>query len=528
MVTMKEIYKEGSSFVLSRIAQIVCMVFIAVVAHLLWQSFGFNDVIAFVTLAAVLTACFLRLLMAPLNEAITRRPFLRSCLVHTRIIVCFSGFYVLIWLLLAISDKIIYQITTSFPESLVAIKDNLWLVMLAIVLCISFLIGRFFLALAYVMDNDSTLLSALRQIWMITRHKNILMTALGFYMFCFMLPSYVQDLSFVFTMFYYGILLPFSVFLYLKFSGKQPDVDDASVANLVVNPITRIVISALSIAWIIYWSYSATFYLWQKIFLSVVFGLIMFIIALVMFKLLPKRLRHKPSQPFNEYMDTVITSCKMQPEKIRTRYSYLNGAVAAALNNIIIIDPLTWNGLKNEEDAAKMLDLIKKKILPTMPPLRQELMIQIKNLLSVEVQAFILRHELGHVYYWHSTIRCLFLGIQYSFSIFMGLYSATLFTNNAYSEPYVAMLIGVLASIVIAVIINVIFGTRQEKAADLFAAQYSTKEEQEAFVQFIEQLEVVVVDCYRAMKRIRIPSQLLTGHPSSHKRAEYIRNFNKQ
>ena len=91
---------------------------------------------------------------------------------------------------------------------------------------------------------------------------------------------------------------------------------------------------------------------------------------------------------------------------------------------------------------------------------------------------------------------------------------------------FIGMIVGGMSDIVLTYASNIFFKLREEKKADIFAAEQSSAEEIEAAAQFFEQ-HLKLVDTYKEPNSLfaYLPSSVLTGHPDGTNRASYLRDL---
>lgn len=224
-----------------------------------------------------------------------------------------------------------------------------------------------------------------------------------------------------------------------------------------------------------------------------------------------------------------IKQCSMDPEKVSLRYGYAGDGVAMANYQTVIIDPILWQDCQQDAAAQAAIQVLQQFVLPGLAQDKKELNERIKLIITPAAQRFIFKHELGHVYYNYSFKKLLFLGATGFTVTVAGLTSAALLLPAA--GGMVAFVCGTLVAWLTDIIItyssNVLFKAREERNADLFAAQHSTPEEIEAAALFFEHYEKSAQQ-YRtehAGLLKYVPGIVLSGHPDGITRGAYLRKL---
>ena len=211
------------------------------------------------------------------------------------------------------------------------------------------------------------------------------------------------------------------------------------------------------------------------------------------------------------------------------RYAYTDDAVAMTLFNVIAVDQMLWSTIEDDPEALKAREVVEKYVLPNVPENKKEMHRVIKNNLTPNVQKFIFRHELAHVFYNYSYRRVLITSIIGAAAT--GIALTVAFNVKPILGGFVTILIsictGAIADILFSYATNFFFKSYEEKRADIFATRFSSKEEIEEAANFFEQYEQAARK-YRAMLgsiMFKLPTTILNGYIDGICRAQYLRKI---
>jgi len=237
-------------------------------------------------------------------------------------------------------------------------------------------------------------------------------------------------------------------------------------------------------------------------------------------------LQHVPSGTHKDTLESIITSCNVNPETVQLHYGYTYQAIAMALNNVIIIDPLICSLFEDAPEAGTIKGIIDTHITPTMPQDQKNRIHAIKQVLSDKAQLFIIKHELGHVVHNYSQKKLILIGFIGAFAAYTGIMtSIVLLPTLGTFAIFAGLLAAGIVDLVVSYSSNYFFKGREEKNADLFAAQYSTREEILAAATFFE-LHQDIINRYREDNLVsKIPGIILSGHPDGKTRSNYLRKL---
>jgi len=261
-----------------------------------------------------------------------------------------------------------------------------------------------------------------------------------------------------------------------------------------------------------------------KLVCSLLVGLYIYYLQRKATKNLAAALQFIPSGESKAHFDAMISSCNMDPNKIRLRYSYTDSGIAMAMFDTVCIDPLLWNGLESDPEYLKALGVIEQYISPVIPVHIKERLPKFKQILSEGAQRFIFKHELGHVFNNYSEQKLLITGMIGVLAAFIGISVAMATISLSFGAFLLGLLSGGLADLLLSYASNLIFKLREEKNADLFAVTYSSPEDIEAAANFFEAHQKIVNAHVEPDNILALlPQQLLTGHPDGKSRAGYLR-----
>lgn len=192
----------------------------------------------------------------------------------------------------------------------------------------------------------------------------------------------------------------------------------------------------------------------------------------------------EPSPEQRKKFDELITQCGMKPEDISIYYVWTCGQAVQADVNALKIDPLIWKGIENDpefEKARYWIAVDGLEIKNLSGNVFKKLYTQIYDVLTLEAQNFMFKHELAHVFYNHEKKRLLknfsILGI--GFSTAYGVYVSGF-------NKWLALWTGWASMELLGSINKRFFHSYEEWLADKFAIKYSSVEEIKAAADFFE------------------------------------------
>lgn len=236
-----------------------------------------------------------------------------------------------------------------------------------------------------------------------------------------------------------------------------------------------------------------------------------------------------PTGPHSQQFTQEVSKCGCDTEIVCVRYAYTDDAIATTHFNTIALDSMAWSTTQNDPEAVKARDMIEKCIIPHVPADKKELHTAIQNNLSKDAQAFIFRHELGHVFYNDSmrrVVRAAFVG-AIGMGMTLTLASLLMPILGGVRTALACVGVGAVADLLFGYASNLFFKVYEEKRADLFAAKFSSQKEIEAAASFFETYEVACGkyrDGLNSMLYL-LPLSLYNGHIDGVIRARYLREI---
>jgi hypothetical protein len=233
-----------------------------------------------------------------------------------------------------------------------------------------------------------------------------------------------------------------------------------------------------------------------------------------------------PTGEHKDHFEELIRTCDMKPENLKLRYSYTDTGIAMAAYAAVCIDPMMWNGLESDPQAHKAVEAIEQYVMPAVPLYAKERIHKFKSMLTPAVQDFIFKHELGHIAHNYSSKKLLLTGAIGALATFLGITAALSSILLGYGAFFVGLLVGGVADVVLSYVSNLFFKLQEEKAADKFAVDYSSRNDIQAAARFFEAHQTVV-DTHREEDNIlqMLPSALISGHQNGKDRARYLRGL---
>ena len=106
-----------------------------------------------------------------------------------------------------------------------------------------------------------------------------------------------------------------------------------------------------------------------------------------------------------------------------------------------------------------------------------------------------------------------------------GLNNTLLFPIIGGVAIIVALIVAGLIDILMSYVSNVLFKVKAEYNADIFAAQMSSMQENEAAAEFIEKHDSIIRENPEPTVLAKLPSEILSGHPNAKSRVSYLRDL---
>jgi len=261
--------------------------------------------------------------------------------------------------------------------------------------------------------------------------------------------------------------------------------------------------------------------------LSLVFGICVSCLNYFITQIQLDVLKFSPSELWMKPFEHDISQCGLQPKDVNIRYRFANDSVALTFFNTVTIDPMMWKGLEHDQAAIDAKKNIETFVTPKIPIKTKLFLDNIKNIMSPEAQKFIFKHELGHVFHNYSLKYIVLAGTMVAVATFIALISAgaTITSLGGTAAIMIGLTLGGSTKLILGYSKNVFFKAREERMADDFAAQFSTKEEIEAAADFFEHYESHAQEYRKDLElNSNIPSIILTGYTDGKTRAQELRN----
>lgn len=236
-------------------------------------------------------------------------------------------------------------------------------------------------------------------------------------------------------------------------------------------------------------------------------------------------LTHRPSGEWKEQLEKMIIQCGMNPKDVSLVYAYTNEQTILTAYNTIIIDPVVWSSIAEDPAAITVTTIFDQYTAPTLSEVQKQRLAEIQRIFSPNVQDFFFRRQLAHVYHHFSTKKLFVIGFVGTLAAYVSILAAMSIVHiNGILAIAVGIVVGCIADLAFTYLSNALFKLREEKAADMFAAHYSSRKEIEATAAFFEQH-------HKIKDRLKdpnnflsfLPSVLATGHLDGIRRARYLR-----
>ncbi len=240
---------------------------------------------------------------------------------------------------------------------------------------------------------------------------------------------------------------------------------------------------------------------------------------------LVKSLKCTPSGIQLQEFAALVNACQVDTSRVNLFYAYTQEAIAFAAFDTIIIDPVVWHSVDQDENAQKVCAVFSASIEPQLNEHQKTRLSAIKAALTPGAQRFIFRHELGHVVHKFSYKKLFVIFVSAIIAAFFGLLAARALMNiSGLLALIVGMVIGGVSDVLLTFASNLLFKMREEKCADEFAMRYSSEQDIKEAADFFERHQVIV-DEHKDKKSLwaLLPSEITTGHPNGFVRASFLR-----
>ena len=241
-----------------------------------------------------------------------------------------------------------------------------------------------------------------------------------------------------------------------------------------------------------------------------------------------QQLQYAPSGEYDTKIKEIIKKCGVSPDNIKIRYAYTAGQIALINGNVLVIDPVLCSIADGDASSDAVKEIYRLHIAPTLTEQIKHGFSKRRELLSLDIQEFLIKHEVGH-FVDHFSFKSLALTFLVGFCLFYsGIVAAQLLLSY---NVYIAILAGILTSTIVDIalqlfVVNYFFRYFSEKRADAFAVQHSSVDDAKATAIFFEKLQDIT-NSYNDYSFIlkSLPQEVVSGHPTGAKRADHIRNL---
>lgn len=230
--------------------------------------------------------------------------------------------------------------------------------------------------------------------------------------------------------------------------------------------------------------------------------------------------------PTNQYLSSfnrLITECGLDPSAIVLRYAYSAQAIAMASGNVVIVDPVVWSGIDEDPNAQAVKHVYEQTIKPTLTEKMETRIGLFKEALTPGAQRFIFKHEVGHVVQKFSVKKLVVIFLIAFFGAYAGIASAmSIVDYNGYFAISLGLVVGCFFDYALLFFSNLVFKSREENNADLFAVKHSSKEDIQDAAQFFKKHQEIMDQYPEHFFFCSIPSLILSGHQNGHTRAIWL------
>lgn len=261
-----------------------------------------------------------------------------------------------------------------------------------------------------------------------------------------------------------------------------------------------------------------------KLFVALLIGAYVFYLNWKQVHGMVRSLLYAPTHPWKAHYEQLIRGCGIDPATVMVRYAYTNESTALAADRTIILDPVIFT--IQDPEAAKVLNVFEQHIKPTLKAAQIERLSASRTAMTPAAEQFIFRHELGHIVRHITPKRLISNLVTSAAAAYTALAGALAVTHI---HPWLAIVVGIaigfVTDLVYTMLANVTWRLYEEKAADKFAARYSSRAEISAAATFFAKHQEILDHYSEPNIMARLPSELKTGHPNGKTRANYLLNL---
>lgn len=267
---------------------------------------------------------------------------------------------------------------------------------------------------------------------------------------------------------------------------------------------------------------------WMPLIISCIMGIYIWYLNYIQHKALESRLLYFPSDKYQEIFESYIKSCNIDPKKIVVKYAYTAQQIAMAISNTIIIDPTTCSICSHDENALPVKNVFHQLYESHLNELSKKRQTWQSENLTPEIQSFIFKHELGHVVDHYSYKKLWVIFFIGTLTIYGAIGATKIFLSSigTIGSISIGLIIGIFLDNFLTLFSNLVFKVAAEKRADKFAAKYSSSEEITQAADFFAR-EQEIIEIYKDPNNLllKLPSEILSGHPSGKHRKKYLLNL---
>jgi len=271
------------------------------------------------------------------------------------------------------------------------------------------------------------------------------------------------------------------------------------------------------------------FAFWGKLLCAFVIGLYLYLVGRKSTLNMIKALQYAPTDEYKKRFEMMITACDMDPNAVSLLYAYTNEAIAITAYNTIIIDPVVWSTVALDPQAVCVNAIFEQFTNPTLSEMQRIRLAKVRDSFFPEVQEFIFKHELGHVYYVFSVKKLLITGLIGVVAAYSGIQAAMCaLPMGGILAIVIGMLVGGVSDLVLSYLSNLFFKLQEEKRADSFAAHYSSRHAIEMAASFFEQHQSIMDEYGDKSFLSQLPFELVAGYQNGKARARRLRLIAQQ
>lgn len=276
----------------------------------------------------------------------------------------------------------------------------------------------------------------------------------------------------------------------------------------------------------VYQLYPALLYTYWGIFIcALVIGIVTYYLNRRATVNMVRALTYHPSLAYQQRLASLMQQCGINPKDVILIYAYTNEQIIISAFNTLILDPVLWSSLADDSEARKVIEIFETHTLPTLSSVQKQRIETIKTIFPVEAQSFFFKRQLAHIYNHFTTKKLFVIGFVATLAAYISILAAMSVVHiSGLLAIGVGIVTGFVTDLAFTYLSNLFFKLKEEKAADLFAAHYSSHKEIEAAIFFLEEHKKMR-DSFKNPPQFLdfVPYSLATGHYDSVTRANYLR-----